>query len=110
MKDCAYVSKDSGGSISAGKMHSEEERYPSLSIYDEEAIKAVFGKTKLEAGQEYDVTPMRLKVKRVTTDAEDGVSNVELAVVGVGTIKAVAASRRTPMEDGGEGEMGEEED
>jgi hypothetical protein len=99
MKDCAYVTSDKNYAEPAIGKSSKEERYPSLSIYDEEAIKAVFGKTKLEAGQEYDVTPMRLKVKRVTTDAEDGVSNVELAVVGVGTIKAVAASKRTPMEE-----------
>ena len=106
MKDCAYVSS---GKESMPMPHGEtkEERYPSFNVYDSEAVEAIFGKTKLEAGQEYDVTPMRLKVKRVTTDAEDGVSNVELAVVGVGTIKAVAASKRTPMDDE---EMDDEEE
>lgn len=107
MKDCAYVSSGKECMPTpSGK--TEEERYPSFNVYDSEAVGAIFGSTKLEAGQEYDVTPMRLKVKRVTTDEKDGVSNVELAVVGVGAIKAVAASKRRPTEDGEE--MNEEED
>jgi len=96
MKDCSYVSGRDQNSpcelTSKGK--TQEERRPSFSVYESEAIEAIFGNTALSAGEEYDISPMRVRIKRVTSDETDGISNVELSVVAVGTIKPVKASDR----------------
>lgn len=107
MKDCSYISGDKGMSpCEVPKPTTKEERYPTFSIWDSEAVGAVFGGTRLMAGEEYDITPMRVRVKRVTSDEKDGISNVELSVIGVGPVKAVKASERQPDDE----EPDEEED
>jgi hypothetical protein len=104
MKDCAYTHSYKNEPCCPSPKDSEEERYPTFSVWDSEAITAIFGKTKLTAGAEFDITPIRVRVKKVTSDEKEGPSNVELAIVAVGPIKP--ASGRA-MED--EEEENEEE-
>jgi len=101
MKDCSYVSDSHSPSnceLTSSKK-SQEERRPSFSVYESEAIEAIFGNTALFAGEEYDISPMRVRIKRVTSDEKEGISNVELSVVAVGTIKPVKASERQSYGD-----------
>ena len=80
MKDCAY--KHSYGE-KMPPSPSEEEQYPSFSLYTPEAVQAVFGKTQLKAGAEMDM-PMRLRIKSVTSNAERGTTDVSVEIVAVG--------------------------
>jgi|DEB19_MinimDraft_3_1074340.scaffolds.fasta_scaffold207870_1 hypothetical protein len=83
MKDCAY--KPSGGMVIAMSKDSESEsepRYPSFSLYDKEAIAAVFGNQKLQAGKTMRVTA-EFKISRIT-DTKDGPTDVTVEIVAVG--------------------------
>lgn len=94
MKDCSYVASDKGVPTPVNMKESKEDRYPSFNVYDTEAVKAIFGDMALTAGQEYEINPIRVRVKRVTSEEGEGVSNVELSVVGVGTIKSVGKRQK----------------
>lgn len=81
MKDCSY--KPSGGMVVAmTKGEESEPRYPSFSLYDKEAISAVFGNRKLQAGKTMRVTA-EFKISRIT-DTKDGPSDVTVEIVAVG--------------------------
>ena len=64
------------------KESESESRYPSFSLYDKEAISAVFGNQKLQAGKTMRVTA-EFKISRIT-DTKDGPSDVTVEIVAVG--------------------------
>ncbi len=81
MKDCAY--KHSYGEKMPSPPSEEKEQYPSFSLYNPQAVQAVFGKSPLKAGAEMDM-PMRLRIKSVTSNADTGTTDVSVEIVAVG--------------------------
>lgn len=104
MKDCAYISETPAPC--AMEKHTEEEQYPEFSLYGPDAVQAVFGSMKLEAGTEYDL-PARVRIKSVTADEKRGNSDVRVCIVAVGKIKKLG--KTTPAYEEGEEEEDEEE-
>lgn len=87
--------------VAMTKGEESEPRYPSFSLYDKEAISAVFGDQKLQAGKTMRVTA-ELKISRIT-DTKDGPSDVTVEIVAVG-------GKPTEVSYEDEGEEDDEED
>jgi hypothetical protein len=89
MRDAQYTTTEKSCPEPVSNSKSKKAQYPSFNLWDSEAIKAVFGTTKLEVGEHYDITPVRVRVKSKTESEDRGVSSLELEIVAVGEIEQV---------------------
>lgn len=108
MKDCGYIS-ESPKPCCPSDITSEEEQYPEFSLWGPDAVRAVFGAMKLEAGTEYDL-PARIRVKSVSVDEKRGTNDVRVCIVAVGKIKKLGKGAPEPDDSEDEYEEGDEEE